>query len=68
MDGKQKQDAVLMDTLLNHTRIKAQVRRMREAVERVEAFTALHTDGKAVSDELVFLEQTIHGLKALLPR
>ena len=63
----QEQNTVLMDTLLNHTRIKAQVRRMRESVERIEAFTALHTDSKAVRDELEFIAQVVAGLERLLP-
>lgn len=51
-------------------RIKAQVKRLKEAVERLEAFTNGPTfdrknKRKAIADELVFLAQVVEVLQKL---
>lgn len=43
--------------------VKAQIKRLRESVARLEAYTALVIDHKAVQDEIIFAEQVLYGLK-----
>jgi hypothetical protein len=46
-------------------RIKAQIHRLRESADRLEAFTALLIDGAAVRDECTFAKQVIYAIEQL---
>lgn len=53
-------------TFTPELQIKAKIKRLRESVERLEAFTALQIDRDAVRHELVFVRQMEYAIGKLI--